>query len=71
MPQCGDNQMEGSDSRRSAYLIKNIHERQRILALQGQCSVHNLSGCLGGNIWEFPRSYVNRHELGEEIILER
>ena len=69
------NQMGYSGLSRSAYLVEDVHEGQRIFALQRQCGVHALLRRKHPrkSIWELPRSYIHRHELGKEgiRILER
>ena len=54
------------------HLIKDIDKGYSVVTLQRHRGVHALLRCqhLGEGVWEFPGSYVNGCELGEEGILE-
>ena len=64
--------MGRSEPYRSAYLIKDIDESQGIISPQRHRCIDTLWRCqhLGEKVWELPGSYVDRHELGQESILE-
>ena len=61
-----------SDYHRPAHLIEDVNEGLSIVALQRHCSIDTLLRCqhLSEGVWELSGSYVNRHELREEGILE-
>ena len=70
---CAWDQMRCSDcSNRPAYLVEDADEGHSIVALQRHRGVYTLlrSQHFGEGVWEFPRSYVDGRELGEEGVLE-
>ena len=69
---CAVDQEGCSGCPRPSYLIEDVHEGQSIVALQRHRGVYTFLRCqhLGEGVWEFPRSYVDGRELGEEGVPE-